>query len=175
MPPEHGPARLSHAVRFLVVLLLVPYVGWLILAYRYHFLDGVNLVIHEAGHVVFAPFGEVPGLLGGTLLQLAVPLAFTISFLRRGLVFEGAVCGIWTAESLMYTARYMADARALELPILGEVHDWNELLIRARLLERAELLGSLTHGIASVMALFCLGAAMWQVVGSDRVRPPART
>ena len=57
--PQHS--RLMDAVRFVAVLALVPYVGWLVFAYRYHFLDGVNLVVHEAGHVVFMPLGEVPG------------------------------------------------------------------------------------------------------------------
>ena len=156
--------EISDQLRFLAVLLLLPYVGWLIFAYRYHFLDGVNLLVHEAGHVVFAVFGDTPGLLGGTLLQLLVPAVFVGSFLRRRMTFEGAVCGIWLAESLMYTGRYIGDARALQLPLLGEIHDWNELLIRGGLLEQAEVLGSAVHVVASLLALTALGAAAQQVL-----------
>ncbi|HYW09618.1 MAG TPA: hypothetical protein VE913_21830, partial [Longimicrobium sp.] len=36
-------------------------------------LDSVDLPIHETGHLVFAPFGEFMGFLGGTLLQLILP------------------------------------------------------------------------------------------------------
>ena len=39
-------------------------------------LDDVNLAIHEAGHLVFAPLGDHPGVLGGSLFQVLVPVAF---------------------------------------------------------------------------------------------------
>ena len=42
-------------------LFLVPvalYVAWLCLAYEYHFIDGVNLLFHEGGHVIFGLLGE---------------------------------------------------------------------------------------------------------------------
>ena len=146
-------ARLLDNLRFLAVVALAPYVLWLTFAYSYHFLDGVNLIIHEAGHVLFSPLGDTLGLMGGTLLQLAAPAAFVISFLLRGRLFESAVCSVWLAESLMYTARYMADARELSLPLLGDVHDWNELFIRAGLLHRAEFLGAVVHVLGSGLAV----------------------
>lgn len=57
-------------VRQVIALGLGVYVVWLAVAYRYHFIDGVNLLIHEAGHVFFGFFGDVLGTAGGTLLQL---------------------------------------------------------------------------------------------------------
>ena len=33
-------------------------------------LAGVDLAIHETGHLVFGPFGEFAGFAGGTLFQL---------------------------------------------------------------------------------------------------------
>ena len=43
-------------------------------------IDNMNLVVHEAGHALFGWFGSVPGLLGGTALQLLVPLLLASYF-----------------------------------------------------------------------------------------------
>jgi hypothetical protein len=37
-------------------------------------------VIHEAGHLFFSWFGEFIGVIGGTVGQLFVPVAFTVYF-----------------------------------------------------------------------------------------------
>ena len=42
-----------------------------------------NLVFHEAGHVIFALFGRFMGVLGGSLLQVLVPLVAAAAFLRQ--------------------------------------------------------------------------------------------
>ena len=110
---------MTRRIRLAVIVSIGVYVIWLALAYRYHFLDGVNLLVHEAGHMILAPFGQIMSVLGGTLLQLAVPLAFVFYFRTRSQSFEAGVCGVWAAESAMYTAEYMADANALALPLIG--------------------------------------------------------
>jgi hypothetical protein len=119
--------------RRILTLAMAPYALWLVLAYEYHFLDGVNLAFHEAGHLFLTPLGLTLHVLGGTLLQLAVPLVCAAHFLREGRRFEPWVCVFWAGESLMYTAFYMADAVAMALPLVGggEIHDWNWLLGRA--------------------------------------------
>lgn len=63
----------------------------------YLFIDGVNLAFHEAGHLIFAPFGSTLGILGGTLGQLLVagparrllPAEAAEPFLRRHLLLVG--------------------------------------------------------------------------------------
>ncbi|HTO53412.1 MAG TPA: hypothetical protein VMR50_08495 [Myxococcota bacterium] len=141
----------------ILVAALVPYVAWLVLAYRWHFLDGVNLLFHEAGHVFLAPFGAWLHMLGGTLSQLFFPAAAAFQLWREEREFEAWVCGIWLAESAMYMAAYMADAQAMALPLVGgDVHDWNWILARLGLLTWCGPLAWLTHGLASVLAVFCL-------------------
>ena len=112
------------AVRVALLAILTPYVGWLVFAYDYHFLDGVNLALHEGGHLVFGPFGQTMQVLGGTVGQLFFPVACAASFAQRKQTFEAAVCGVWAAESLVYTAQYLGDARAQLLPLVGgHIHD----------------------------------------------------
>ncbi len=143
---------------------LALYVVWLVVFYRYHFVDGVNLLIHEAGHVIFAPIGLTMGVLGGTILQLAFPIVFVVYFSRRRQTLEAAFCTIWAAESLMYTAHYMADANTQELPLIGgHIHDWNYLLERAGVLGAAEEIATTLHFLASLAAVLAV-YVMFQAV-----------
>ena len=153
-------SRSAAGLRRVVVVALAVYVAWLAFGYRYHFLDGVNLLIHEAGHVVFSPLGQTMSVAGGTILQLLFPLAFVVHFWRRGQRFAAAICGVWASESLMYTARYLGDAQAQELPLIGgHIHDWNYLLGQAGLLESAPRLGTGLHILASLAAIGCVWLA----------------
>ena len=100
-------------------------------------LDDVNLAIHEAGHIFFQPLGDHLVVLGGSLLQVMVPLAFVVYFLRRRETFSASVVAAWLGASLGNVALYIADARAQELPLLGGenvIHDWWYLLIEWDLL-----------------------------------------
>jgi len=135
------------------------YVAWLALAYEFHFLDYVNLAFHEAGHIFLAPFGAVLGMLGGTLGQLFFPIACSVHFLRLGQRAPALVCGIWFAESSMYVAHYMADAREMSLPLVGgEIHDWNWLLGRIGWLDASEALAGFIHFLACMLAVALVAA-----------------
>jgi len=153
----------------ILVVALAPYVAWLVVAYEYHFLDGVNLLFHEAGHLFFGLFGRTLHFLGGSLAQLFFPAACVFHFLRQEKPFEAAVCGIWLSESAMYMAHYMADAKAMALPLVGgHIHDWNWLLGRAGLLEHCVGLGRSCHVLASAGALASLTLAARLAFGARR-------
>ena len=148
-----GPRRVG-----LVVMCV--YAAWLVLFYRYHWVDGINRLVHEVGHVVCSPLarisagGQTLAVLAGPLLQLAVPFYITFRLWRRGEGIPAAVCALWSAESLMYTAEYMADANRLALPLIGgHPHDWRTLLERAGALESAEEMGLALHLLASAAAV----------------------
>lgn len=162
--------------RRILSLAMVPYAVWLAVAYRYHFLDGVNLAFHEAGHLFLTPFGMTLHVLGGTLAQLAVPLLCAGHFLREGRRFEPWVCLFWAGESLMYTAWYMADAVEMALPLVGggEIHDWNYLLAHAGLLRHCRLLSGATHLLASAVVLGSLGTALWVAFQGEPTEGVAR-
>lgn len=154
--------------RRLLLAALIPYVLWLIFGYRYHLVDGVNLGAHEAGHMLLRFFGQTLHVLGGSIGQLAFPVAFVVYFMRRRQHFEAAVMGVWFAESLMYMARYMGDAQAQVLALVGgHIHDWHWLLSRAGLLGHCELLAGLLHGLASLIAAAAI------TVAAVAVRPGA--
>ncbi len=152
-------------------LLLAPvlaYVVWLIFAYDYHFLDGVNLLFHEGGHIFLAFFGETLQFMGGTLAQLFFPIACAFHFLQARQFFESWLMGIWFAESLMNTARYLGDAQAQALPLVGgHIHDWNWLLSRWGVLDHCEGIASVLHVMASMLAITCLVGAWFATVPDE--------
>lgn len=143
-----------------LTVLAAPYVVWLVFAYEYHFLDGVNLAFHEAGHLFLSFGGQTLHVLGGTLGQLFFPAACAVHFLRSDRTFEAALVSVWCAESLMNVARYLGDAEARSLPLVGgHIHDWHWLLSRAGLLPACQELGFVLHALASAVAVAALVAA----------------
>lgn len=139
------------------VLLAVAVYFWRNAADRvgYHFLDNVDLAIHEAGHIFFAFGGEFIGIAGGTILQLAMPFAFAFYFFRRADRFAAGITMFWLGQSFINVARYAGDAQKMELPLLGGgVHDWNYLLGAANLLPQAGLVSDVFYylGIAIIVA-----------------------
>jgi hypothetical protein len=94
-------------------------------------LDHANLAFHEAGHPIFGVFGPVAGLYGGTLMQLLIPAAAAWSFRSKRRPVAFAFAAAWFFENFLNIARYMADARAQVLPLVGSGdHDWTNIFLR---------------------------------------------
>ena len=94
-------------------------------------IDHANLLFHEAGHPLVGFFSTRLEPYGGTIGQLAFPILLAISGWRKGKLLLFAVGLIWLFENFLNIARYMADARVLQLPLIGGGdHDWNTILAR---------------------------------------------
>ena len=135
------------------------------------FLHNINLVFHEAGHVLFRPFGRSMMFLGGSLFQVLLPLLLMLAFLLKNKDgFAASVCLWWAGQSLMDVAPYIADARALRLPLLGGgtgadapgMHDWANLLRPRGWLRYDQEIASAADRIGSGLLLLALvwGAVM---------------
>jgi hypothetical protein len=139
-----------------------------------NFLHLINLVFHEAGHVIFGFFGRFIAILGGSLNQVLVPAVCTGVFLARRQLGSAAVTLFWTGESLADVAVYVYDGRAMALPLLAEglIHDWNFILGSLGLLYRAETLGRLTFALGALTmtsSLVMLGWDAWtRMLSSER-------
>jgi hypothetical protein len=130
------------------------------------FLHLINLLFHEAGHLIFMPFGRFMTILGGTLGQILMPMICLGTFvIKTRDPFGASVALWWTAESLMDIAPYINDARALDLMLIGGVtgketdgHDWNNILRMLGLLEWDHWLAHLTYNLG---ILLMLGSFLW--------------
>jgi len=158
------------AGRVLVFLLLLVW-GWTFITTPLDtnytgesFLHLINLPFHEAGHLLFLPFGRFMSILGGSLAQILMPLVCLATFLLKTRdPFGGSVALWWTAENFMDLAPYINDARAMDLMLLGgftgkevDAHDWNNLLTMLDWLQQDHRLAHLSYGIGTVLMVLAL-------------------
>ena len=123
-------------------------------------LDEVNLIFHESGHPIFGLLGwETLAILGGTLMQLLVPLLVAGSFVLKRQPAGFAFGLFWAAQNLLNIARYMADARVQELPLVGNGdHDWTEIFGRWGVLHLDGRIAGMVRGAGVVLMI---GAVIW--------------
>ena len=125
-------------------------------------LDNVDLAVHETGHLVFGPFGEFVGFLGGTLFQLIVPFAFVGYFLHQRDRHAASVMLWWVGQNLWNISVYVKDARTQYLSLVGGgEHDWTYLLYEMDLMEQDQVIGSWVWGIGVLFFAVSIGWGLW--------------
>ena len=123
----------------------------------------VNLPFHEAGHILFRPFGRLMTSLGGSIMQVLMPLiCLTVFLVKTRDTFAASFALWWTGENFMDLAPYINDARSLTLPLLGGntgktspygFHDWEFILRETGLLRYDQFLAGLAHTLGTVLML----------------------
>ena len=179
------PDRVPPAAFYGRVLVLAVFVVWTVTFMPYRaadpnlqsFLHGVNLVFHEAGHPIFGILGwDFLTALGGSLMQLLIPLVCAATLLWKTRDPFGASIGTWwLGENLIDLAPYIADAQALELELLGgatgaevEGHDWEAILTTLGLLQHDVTLGRLSHRLGLLVMLASLAWGAYILVRQHR-------
>lgn len=129
------------------------------------FMHNINLVFHEAGHIIFSPFGWLMTKLGGTLGQLLMPLIVMLAFLIKHHNNFGAAIGLWwLGQSLIDCAPYIDDALDQRMLLLGGVtgadrpgyHDWNSILGNFDVLERHRTFATMADTTGSLLILLAI-------------------
>jgi hypothetical protein len=139
---------------------------------------GLNLGIHELGHYLFAPFGEVMAAAGGSILQCVVPLIGVWMFYRQRDYFAVAVAFCWLSTNLFSVAVYAADARTQQLDLVtpggGEpIHDWHFVLGALGWFRHDRLIGRALRLLAIITMLGGLGSGA--LVLRRMMRAPLKT
>lgn len=136
------------------------------------FLHHAALAIHEGGHyLVFAWAGEFLMVLGGSLTQVLMPLLFVAYFWRSGQRFAACIALFWVSFNLLDTAVYIADGRAMLLPLLGgdnSIHDWNYALSALGWLNADQLIAGIVHALGAVSYAVSVAGGVWFSQGDDR-------
>ena len=163
-----------------IVLALVAIWSWFLFGYDYRdgeitssFMHNILLPIHEAGHVLFRPFGEFMMVLGGSLFQLIFPLGIGVAFILKNRDnFGAAICLWWASVSLVDLSPYIYDALHPQLTLVGGgtgaedgPHDWMYLLITLRQIDNAQRWGAAAHvcgGLLMLAALIWGATILWR-------------
>lgn len=124
------------------------------------FMHLINTPIHEAGHVLFRPFGEFMGVAGGSLFQIIVPIVFFGYFVWHNKPFSAAVVLFWVGENFLDVYVYASDAVVMQLPLLsgltgseGGFHDWNYLLTETNMINKTALVAKALRFAGTVIIL----------------------
>ena len=126
------------------------------------FMHNINLVFHEAGHVIFHLFGWFTGILGGTLGQLLMPVVVMLVFIFSNNDNFAASIGLWwLGQSFMDVAPYINDALKQELLLLGGRtgadapgnHDWNNILGELNRLEKCYEYAAIANNTGIILML----------------------
>ncbi|NJN59275.1 MAG: hypothetical protein HC879_18130 [Leptolyngbyaceae cyanobacterium SL_5_9] len=128
------------------------------------FMHGVNLIFHEAGHVLFSPFGRFIYTLGGSLMQILVPAGICGYFFYTKQRYASAIALCWTGENFWDVSIYVKDAQERILPLLGgeiSYHDWHYLLLQLNSLTKAQPFGNLVYTIGILIYCFAVFAGVY--------------
>jgi hypothetical protein len=137
----------------------------------------LNIAVHETGHVLFRPFGQLTMLIMGSGFEVLFPFAVGLVFLivKRDLVSTAVSWG-WSASALASAATYIADADDGRLALLGgagpdTAGDW-ERILGQQFFDKVYLADSIAAKVRTagyVLWFVALGLAAWVIV-RDRLR-----
>jgi hypothetical protein len=136
----------------------------------------MDIAVHEVGHLVFRPLGELVMLVMGSGTQILFPLAlavFALAF-RRDLL-AGAVLLAWAGEACGDAAIYIADAPHGSLPLLGGSGegDWTRVLGPEHL-SKMHLADEYARNVRVVGALLMLASVGLSIYAIWSLRRAAR-
>lgn len=155
----------------------LPLLAWMLWIWYHHWADtdyqpilkGLDMGIHELGHVLFMPLGQFMSIAGGTMLQCLAPAIGVAMFVRQRDPFAIFFAVGWLGTNFFDVATYVADARAMELPLVSPfagggdeiTHDWNWLLGRTGLLERDRTIAGLLRLAGHACFALCVAGGTW--------------
>jgi len=126
-------------------------------------IDGVNLFIHEAGHLITSPFGEMISVMGGTVMQILIPISFFIYFVKQKSYYSAAIILFWVGQNLCNVSIYAGDALDLKLHLFGGdgvIHDWNYFLENTNQLQNTYNISRFIY----ILSIIIIGiASFWSI------------
>jgi hypothetical protein len=120
------------------------------------FMDNFTLLIHEGGHMFFGFFGELIGVMGGTIFQIIIPASTSLVFLKQRDYYAISFSIFWLGTSMFNIGRYVADAQQQILPLVsmgtGEpIHDWNFMLNHFGLLSQTQDVANVFYAFGYIL------------------------
>ena len=166
--PTFGRSRSTVLVKWGAVAAAVVALAWLSFGRNgwVPFLSGVDLGVHEFGHLLFgwAPFLLIAA--AGSALQVMAPAALAGYFWWRRDRLAVVLLFGWLGMSLNNVAVYIGDANRMVLPLFGDDgsgagHDWHNILGELGWLAQADGLAGLVRAGSLVAFLAGVGLAGW--------------
>jgi hypothetical protein len=135
-------------------------------------MDSVNVMVHEAGHFFAGVNGGAVALLGGTVLQLLLPLALTAYCTVKDDEHAASLGVWWVGQSYLTLSTYMTNGIPASLPVSASgADDWSALFVRWDVVSLGAQYAQLSRGFG---ALIMLVATMWGIFRAAEAQPRRR-
>ena len=140
--------------------------------------QGIDLAIHEIGHILWAPLGEFMGFAGGTLTQLLAPVAAGAVLYRQRDWFGVSFAIAWVGINCFEIATYAGDALTRQLPLVSPTtgtpeHDWTYMLARLGILHHTDAVAAAWQWAGRLSMAWGVGFGAWLLWLMATVRPEA--
>jgi hypothetical protein len=130
------------------------------------FLSGVDLGVHEFGHLIFFWAPDLLASLAGSLVQVAAPAGLAGYFWWRRDRVAVVLLVAWVGMSLNSVAVYVHDATRMVLPLFGDDgsgagHDWRNILTQLGWLAHTDLLAAVVRACSALSFGAALALVVW--------------
>lgn len=123
---------------------------------KWHFIDNVDLIFHEAGHALFIFCGDFLHVLMGSGFQILFPCVFVGYFVLRRAYFSASIVAMWVGINMLSVALYAGDAVRQQLPLLGgdaAIHDWHWIFSYLGVLQYTDSIAGAIYGAGCMVLL----------------------
>ena len=159
----------SKHLRLVVALFLIWYfMSSAFSVEKWHFIDNLDLIIHQAGHLIFLLSGEFVTVIGGSFVQIVIPVAFVIFFIIRKDYYLTSLFLMWLGYNLVNVSIYMADATTMVLPLPGWKpfpSDWNYIFGALHIMNWSKQIAFLVDIVGIIVIIT---GAVFAVINSGR-------
>ena len=163
---ERAVAPVAMALKWAAAAVVVLLVAWLSFTRGgwVPFLSGVDLGVHEFGHMIFMWAPALWMSFAGSLVQVAAPAALAGYFWWRRDRLAVVLMVAWVGMSLNNVSVYVHDATRMQLALFGDDgsgagHDWRNILGGLGWLEHTDTITGLVRFGSVVAFLGALGLA----------------
>ena len=120
----------------------------------------VEFGVHEASHLAVFFLPAILVAAAGSIGEMSFTLLLVYAALKGKSYFAAVFAGLWVMLSFMSAGRYMADARAQLLPLIGPSetvqHDWHYVFSQLGWLGADTAIGGTVQGIGIAIGVASL-------------------
>lgn len=140
----------------------MPFLVWVI--------DTLDLFMHEGGHGIFKIFGQFMYFLGGSLIQVIIPVAAVIVFLKTSGLRSLIGTLYWLGHNLINISIYVGDAPKQQLTLISRhaIHDWRWILGRMGMLDSAGDFAAVISFFGVLALIGAVGVGVYFIVHDVR-------
>ena len=128
----------------------------------------IDFGVHEASHLVFAFLPSILVASAGSIGEIAFTILIVIAAFKAHSYFAMIFGALWTMLAMNSVGRYIADARAQILPLIGPtpdaLHDWHFILGQLGWLQYDMIIGEFVRGAGIAIGAIALGIGLWMLI-----------